>query len=75
MHLSQDSARWLKISYHIIDNQLSPISAATIWDAAKATIRCYIISQLSLIMKLSVEKREKFEAVVNNFFINNSQPR
>ena len=38
-----------------LDNQLSPVSAETVWDAAEATIRAYIISQTSLIKTLRTQ--------------------
>jgi hypothetical protein len=59
-----------KLLHYWHDNQLSPVSAATIWDAAKATIRGYIISLASLIKKLRMGIEKKMEAEVNN-----NQPR
>jgi hypothetical protein len=49
----------LLCDYYCLDNQFSPVSAATIWDAAKATTGGYIISQASLIKKLIMENRVK----------------
>jgi hypothetical protein len=54
------------LSHYWLDNQLSPVSAATIWDAATATTRGHIISQASLIKKLRIENREKLEAEVKH---------
>lgn len=53
-----------KIAHYWQDNQNSPVSSATKWDAAKAVLRGHIISYSSLVKKVKTQKRRALEAEV-----------